>query len=78
MSTLGQKRTLQSVRTMSALPLKADMVRHGSDVRSLPVSDMARPKRNRYAAKGPKYFRKSDDAIGETNNWVLANDFMDL
>src|SRR6516162_7886579 len=32
MSALGQKQTLRDVRTMSALPPKADMDQHGPDV----------------------------------------------
>ena len=36
MSALGQKQTLRRIRAMSALPPKADMVQHGSDVRFVP------------------------------------------
>jgi hypothetical protein len=36
MSALGQKRTFQNVRPMSALPPKADMVQHGCDVSFVP------------------------------------------
>jgi hypothetical protein len=41
MSALGQKRTLTTNRAMSALPPKADMVRHSSDVRFVPKADIA-------------------------------------
>ena len=41
MSVSGQKkRTLQSVRLMSALPPKADMDQHGFDVRYVPKADI--------------------------------------
>jgi hypothetical protein len=40
MSALGQKRTLRRVCVMSALPPKADMDQHGSDVRFVPKADI--------------------------------------
>jgi hypothetical protein len=40
MSALGQKRTSQQVRAMSALPPKADMVQHDRDVRFVPKADI--------------------------------------
>jgi len=40
MSALGQKQTLGRVRLMSALPPKADMDRHGRDVRFVPIADI--------------------------------------
>ena len=40
MSALGQKQTLGKVRLMSALPPKADMERHGHDVRFVPKADI--------------------------------------
>src|SRR6516164_8459126 len=40
MSALGQKRTLQSVPLMSALPPKADIDPHGRDVRFVPKADI--------------------------------------
>src|SRR5215471_20462136 len=40
MSALGQKQTLQSVRPMSALPLKADIRRYGRHVRFAPTADI--------------------------------------
>jgi hypothetical protein len=39
MSALGQKRTLTTTRAMSALPPKADMVRHDCYFRFAPTSD---------------------------------------
>jgi hypothetical protein len=39
MSALGQKRTLRNVRSMSALPPKADIVQHGGNVRFVPKAD---------------------------------------
>src|SRR6516164_10264640 len=42
MSALGQKQTLERLRLMSALPPKADMDRHGSDVRFVPKADIKR------------------------------------
>src|SRR5262245_56996394 len=47
MSALGHKRTLKCFRPMSALPPKADMVRHNRDVRFVPEADIA-----------PAYWRK--------------------
>jgi hypothetical protein len=38
MSALGQKRTLEDLQAMSALPPKADMDQHGPDVRFVPKS----------------------------------------
>ena len=43
MSALGQKRTFCSVQWMPALPPKADVVRLGRDVRSVPDSDIGDP-----------------------------------
>jgi hypothetical protein len=40
MSALGQKRTLQSVRPMSALPPKADIRTHSRDVCFVPKADI--------------------------------------
>jgi hypothetical protein len=40
MSALGQKRTSEQVRMMSALPSKADMDQHGHDVRFVPKGDI--------------------------------------
>jgi len=40
MSALGQKRTLTFVGFMSALPPKADIGTHSSDVRFVPIADM--------------------------------------
>jgi hypothetical protein len=37
---LGEKRTSEYVRNMSALPPKADMVRHDRDVRYVPKADI--------------------------------------
>ena len=37
MSALGQERTLRGVRSMSALPPKADIDRDGCDVRFVPI-----------------------------------------
>jgi hypothetical protein len=39
MSALGQKQTSASCRSMSALPLKADMAQNDRDVRFLPIAD---------------------------------------
>ena len=39
-NTIGQKRTLRLVQTMSALPPKADMVQHDRDVRFVPLADI--------------------------------------
>jgi hypothetical protein len=41
MSALGQKQTLKHVRSMSALPPKADIRQHGWDVRFVPKADIA-------------------------------------
>src|SRR5262249_27665859 len=43
MSALGQKRTLRHVRSMSALPPKADIGTQSWNVRFVPTADMARP-----------------------------------
>ena len=40
MSAQGHHRTFCSVQWMSALPPKADVVRHGRDVRSVPKPDI--------------------------------------
>ena len=40
MSALGQKRTSEQVRAMSALPPKADMDQYGRDVRFVPKADI--------------------------------------
>src|SRR5262245_28627341 len=40
MSALGQKRTLRLLERMSALPPKADMDRHGRDVRFVPIANI--------------------------------------
>src|SRR6516164_8570720 len=40
MSALGQKQTSEGVKTMSALPPKADIGTHSSDVRFVPKADM--------------------------------------
>src|SRR5262249_9354453 len=40
MSALGQKRTSEHVRVMSALPPKADMDQHGRNVRLVPKADI--------------------------------------
>src|SRR5215472_14608161 len=40
MSALGQKRTSEKARLMSALPPKADMDQHGRDVRFVPKADI--------------------------------------
>jgi hypothetical protein len=42
MSALGQKQTSRSVRPMSALPPKADIVQHDRDVRFVPQADINR------------------------------------
>jgi hypothetical protein len=42
MSQMGQKWTLHSIRSMSALPPKADMDQHGRDVRFVPKADLTR------------------------------------
>jgi hypothetical protein len=39
-SAMGQKRTWTSEFAMSALPLKADIVQHGGNVRSVPKADI--------------------------------------
>jgi len=41
MSALGQKQTSRLVRTMSALPPKADMDQYGRDVCLVPKADMS-------------------------------------
>jgi hypothetical protein len=51
MSALGQKQTLQDVRTMSALPPKADIDQHGSDVRFVPKADIVH--RSKKSIRGP-------------------------
>ena len=43
MSASDQKRTSHEVCVMSALPPKADMDQHGSDVRYVPKADIAVP-----------------------------------
>jgi hypothetical protein len=45
MSALGQKQTSRSEIAMSALPPKADIGERNLDVRFVPFSDMAVPKR---------------------------------
>ena len=40
MSALGQKQTLMRVQRTSALPPKADIVRHGGNVRFVPKADI--------------------------------------
>jgi len=40
MSALGHHRTFCSVQWMSALPPKADVIRRGRDVRSVPFADI--------------------------------------
>jgi hypothetical protein len=40
MSALCRKRTLRHIRPMSALPPKADMVRHDRDVRYVPKAEV--------------------------------------
>jgi hypothetical protein len=40
MSALGQKQTSRHLQPMSALPPKADMERHGHDVRFVPKADI--------------------------------------
>jgi hypothetical protein len=40
MSALGQKQTSRVAEPMSALPPKADIVRHGSNVRFVPEADV--------------------------------------
>ena len=42
MSALGQKRTSEHVRFMSALPPKADIGTHSRDVRFVPKADIQR------------------------------------
>src|SRR5215472_16164145 len=42
MSALGQKRTLQSMEPMSALPPKADIETQSRDVRFVPEADIVR------------------------------------
>jgi hypothetical protein len=42
MSALGQKRTLNHVRPMSALPPKADIVHDGGNVCFVPIADIDR------------------------------------
>jgi hypothetical protein len=39
MSALGHKQTLRRIRTMSALPPKADIAEHGGNVRFVPKAD---------------------------------------
>ena len=46
MSALGQKRTLEYVRAMSALPPKADIGTHSRDVCFVPKTTIAVPQRN--------------------------------
>jgi len=41
MSALGQKQTSRLVRTMSALPPKADIGTPSSNVRFVPIADMS-------------------------------------
>ena len=43
MSALGQKQTFRNVQPMSALPPKADIVRHDRDVRFVPETVMPLP-----------------------------------
>src|SRR5215469_16163701 len=43
MSALGQKRALERVRPLSALPPKADIVQHGGNVRFVPKADIPSP-----------------------------------
>ena len=40
MSALGQKQTFKRLRLMSALPPKADITQHGSNVRFVPKADI--------------------------------------
>jgi len=42
MSALGQKRTLERLHMMSALPPKADIAEHRRDVRFVPKGDITR------------------------------------
>ena len=42
MSALGQKQTCAAQKVMSALPPKADMCSATSDVRFVPIADIAR------------------------------------
>jgi hypothetical protein len=54
MSALGQKQTLRPEISMSALPPKADIVRHNGNVRFVPVTDIearARARRRVFAAR---------------------------
>ena len=46
MSALGQKRTLEYVRAMSALPPKADIGTQSWNVRFVPKATIAAPQRN--------------------------------
>src|SRR5215472_5405003 len=54
MSALGQKRTLQSMEPMSALPPKADIETQSRDVRFVPKADI--PAYADLAAKGVDQF----------------------
>jgi len=51
MSALGQKRTSEYARPMSALPPKADMVQHDRDVRFVPKADIG-PMKQRICVLG--------------------------
>ena len=50
MSALGQKQTLEHLRAMSALPPKADMDRHGHDVRFVPKADIKNVRKWRFGS----------------------------
>ena len=47
MSALGQKQTLSGVRSMSALPPKADIDQDGCNVRFVPEADILRRNKER-------------------------------
>jgi hypothetical protein len=49
MSALGHKRTSADVKPMSALPPKADIDHHNSNVRFVPKADMRRGKQRHYS-----------------------------
>jgi hypothetical protein len=51
MSALSHKRTSADVKPMSALPPKADVDHHNSNVRSVPKTEVARTQRPRDAVQ---------------------------
>jgi hypothetical protein len=52
MSALGQKRTLERIQSMSALPPKADVDHHGRDVCFVPQGDIGSPSVRSFCPRG--------------------------